>query len=134
MKTLDRVSRKDGLSDEDKAASIDVSVFQRYNALYEKGTCCLVGYADVGHRTAGTMDIYPVKLRNRAVPERPINVYACYAYSIIGGDGDEDSLKATDADYGVNHADTPTIMSGVELNPVDSEDDNYDMGDLDYFD
>ena len=60
----------------------------RMNALYEKGTCCLVGYADAGMRMRNSMNIYPVKLRNRGVPEEPISVYADYKHSLIGGDSE----------------------------------------------
>lgn len=67
------------------ASKIDVSVFQRYNALYEKGTCCLVGYADAATRLRNAMNIYAVKIRNRPVPEEPISLYADYAHSCIGG-------------------------------------------------
>lgn len=67
------------------ASKVDVSVFQRYNALYEKGTCCLVGYADAATRLRNAMNIYAVKIRNRPVPEEPISLYADYAHSCIGG-------------------------------------------------
>lgn len=113
MKTLARASEKE--NDEEKVAKIDVSVFQRYNALYEKGTCCLVGYADAGYRLNNKMDVYPVKLRNRPVPERPINLNAAFAYSIIGGDEDATMNNRTVEDFGVSRDTYGEEMSKVEL-------------------
>ena len=116
MKMLNKASAS---SDEDtKGTKVDVSVFQRYNALYEKGTCCLVGFADAGYRANKRMDIYPVKLRNRAVPENPIQVFADYAHSLIGGFDAPEAKKTTQEDYGVSREDLKQI-------------DEFEMDDLD---
>ena len=83
---LDRLNRtvgEDGISVE-KSNKVDVTVFQKYNALYEKPTCCLVGYSNVQMRAGGRMAVFPVKLRNRGVPEEPIMLSADYAHSLIG--------------------------------------------------
>ena len=71
--------------DKEKSAKIDVTCIQKYNALYEKATCVLVGYADEGMRAINTMHIYPVKLRNRGVPTKPVSVKVLYAHSKILG-------------------------------------------------
>lgn len=83
---LQRAARAE--SGAEKGSMVDVTAFQRFNALYEKGTCCLVGYADAAMRLSNKMDIYPVKLRNRPVPEEPISIYANYQFSRIGGTGE----------------------------------------------
>lgn len=81
----------------------------------------MVGYADQNFRACNKMDIYPVKLRNRAVPEEPIRVYSDYAHSLIGGDDAPDASKATPEDYGVQESDMD------ELEIVEE----FDMGDMD---
>lgn len=74
----------DGDDDGKGKANIDYTVFSKFNALYEKPTCCLVGHADAGMRGRSMMNIYAVKLRNRGVPEEPIAVIADYPHSRIG--------------------------------------------------
>ena len=72
--------------DSERKVKIDVTCIQKYNALYEKATCVLVGYSDEVSRSQGTMKIYPVKLRNRAIPEKPITVSVNFAYSKVRGE------------------------------------------------
>lgn len=72
--------------DSERKVKIDVTCIQKYNALYEKATCVLVGYSDEVSRAQGTMKIYPVKLRNRAIPDKPITVSANFAFSKIRGE------------------------------------------------
>ena len=72
--------------DSDKKVKIDVTCIQKYNALYEKATCVLVGYSDELSRAQGTMKIYPVKLRNRGIPEKPITISVNFAYSKVRGE------------------------------------------------
>ena len=72
-------------NDDSKSSKIDVTCIQKYNALYERATCVLVGFADESARASGIMRIHPVKLRNRAVPEQPIKVSVNYAYSKVRG-------------------------------------------------
>lgn len=83
LQKLGRANRQE--EGKDQAANIDYTVFAKFNALYEKGTCCLVGYADALMRNRGVMNIYPVKIRNRGVPEEPVQVSADYEHSRIGG-------------------------------------------------
>ncbi len=83
---LDRLRRATGESEtSERSKNIDVTVFQKFNALYEKPTCCLVGYADAAMRLGGRITIYPVKLRNRPIPENPITISADFKHSKIGG-------------------------------------------------
>lgn len=72
--------------DSERKVKIDVTCIQKYNALYEKATCVLVGYSDEVSRSQGTMKIYPVKLRNRAIPEKPIVISVNFAYSKVRGE------------------------------------------------
>lgn len=73
-------------TDSERKVKVDVTCVQRYNALYEKATCVLVGYSDEVSRAQGTMKIYPVKLRNRAIPEKPITVSVNFAFSKVRGE------------------------------------------------
>ena len=129
MKTLSRASAAKDTDDDN--TKVDVSVFQRYNALYEKGTCCLVGYAGPELRATNNMKIYPVKLRNRAVPEKPVILYADFAHSIIGGDGDEESKRKDRDDFGEEAKD----LSGVKLkaNVSFDEVDDFSMDDMEEY-
>lgn len=72
--------------DTERKVKIDVTCIQKYNALYEKATCVLVGYSDEVSRAQGTMRIYPVKLRNRAIPDKPITVSVNFAFSKVRGE------------------------------------------------
>ena len=72
--------------DSDKKVKIDVTCIQKYNALYEKATCVLVGYSDELSRSQGTMKIYPVKLRNRGIPDKPITISVNFAFSKVRGE------------------------------------------------
>lgn len=106
----------------EKSARIDYTVFQKFNALYEKGTCCLVGYADAGMRGRHVMNIYPVKLRNRAVPEQPIEIHADYEHSRIGG---QDVVKTS--------VETAPKAAQALANAYDEEDftdGEYDVSDM----
>ena len=72
--------------DSDKKVKIDVTCIQKYNALYEKATCVLVGYSDEISRSQGTMKVYPVKLRNRGIPKKPITISVNFAFSKVRGE------------------------------------------------
>lgn len=69
----------------DKEVSIDVTCIQKFNALYEKSTTVLVGYSSPSIRANGAIRIMPVKLRNSALPTRPIELHAEFEYSRITG-------------------------------------------------
>ena len=88
-------------NDDSKSVQIDVTCVQKYNALYEKSTCVLVGFADEAARSSGLMRIHPVKLRNTKVPEQPVRVKVNYEYSKVLGAFE--STKYTDQqDYEQN--------------------------------
>jgi hypothetical protein len=76
----------DNTDQSESMGNVDVTVFQRFNALYEKSTYCLVGYADAAMRIGADarMNIYAVKLRNRPVPTKPMKIPSSYRYSRIG--------------------------------------------------
>ena len=76
----------DASKNEDKKVTIDVTCIQRFNAIYEKSTCVLVGFCDEQMRSNNRMNIYPVKLRNRPIPINPIQVPIKFEHSLIGGD------------------------------------------------
>lgn len=70
----------------DNSVKIDVTCVQKYNALYEKATCVLVAFSDAATRARNIMRIYPVKLRNRPLPTRPVEVQVNFKYSKVIGD------------------------------------------------
>lgn len=70
----------------DNSVKIDVTCVQKYNALYEKATCVLVAFSDAATRARNIMRIYPVKLRNRPIPTRPVEVQVNFKYSKVIGD------------------------------------------------
>ena len=70
----------------DNSVKVDVTCVQKYNALYEKATCVLIAYADPATRARNMMRIYPVKLRNRPLPTRPVEVQVNFRYSKVVGD------------------------------------------------
>lgn len=125
---LEKLNRSEGSNDgRAKANNIDVSVFQRFNALYEKGTVCLVGYANAALRSAQRMSIYPVKLRNRGVPEDPIAIHADFAHSYLGGKAAPEELSAEKANAAIDYVQAEYAGNYEEVTDVD--DNVYDMGD-----
>ena len=115
---LDRLRKAEGQTEaREKSKGIDVTVFQKFNALYEKPTCCLVGYADAAMRLAHRMTVYPVKLRNRPIPEVPVSLTADFAHSKIGGVFE--SLDGTPS-----KASTPEVRTAVKV--VESNSPDFD--------
>ena len=108
----------------EKSKGIDVTVFQKFNALYEKPTCCLVGFADAAMRSAGHMTVYPVKLRNRPVPERPVMLTADYMHSRIGGAFESiDGTPSKATTLAVRTAPEARAKSNSDFDPFDSDED-----------
>lgn len=121
-------------SDTTKGVRVDVTCIQRYNALYEKATCVLLGYADETSRASGIMRIYPVKLRNKAVPEQPIQISVNYAYSKVRGnfiastyqnqqqfDNEVRGLFSNTADFESNDMeDVKLPVDGVDPSAIDA--------------
>ena len=119
-------------SDTTKTVRVDVTCIQRYNALYEKATCVLLGYADEASRASGIMRIYPVKLRNKAVPEQPIQVSVNYGYSKVRGnftasvyqsqqqfDEEIENIYSNKADFETNDMeDTKLPVDGIDPNDM----------------
>lgn len=100
----------------DKEVSIDVTCIQKFNALYEKSTTVLVGYSSPSIRVNNAIKIMPIKLRNNALPTRPVSLRAEFEYSKISG-GLEYNL-ASDDDL-------------IEGSLTDENDFSVDFGDLD---
>lgn len=71
---------------EGEKVEIDVSVIQKFNALYEKSTVCLCLYSDKKMASNRRANITPIKLRNRPLPLEPIKMSTNYAYSRFGGE------------------------------------------------
>ena len=86
-KKMSTAEEDDGEGKGRSKLSIDVTCIQKFNALYEKATVVLGLIATKSMRASGLCFIFPIKLRNRSLPEEPIEVRADYAYSSIG-DGD----------------------------------------------
>lgn len=105
---LERLTKAEGETQAgEKTNRVDVTVFQKFNALYEKPTCCLVGYADAAMRIANRCTVYPVKLRNRPIPDRPISLPADFKHSKIGG-------MYENIDGMASKATTPAMMTAPE--------------------
>lgn len=83
---LKKLHTTEGEDGNERKTKIDVTCIQKYNALYEKATCVLIGYADEVLRASDTMKVYPVKLRNRPIPLRPIQLNVKFGYSKVKGE------------------------------------------------
>ena len=83
---LKKLHTTEGEDGNDRKVKIDVSCIQKYNALYEKATCVLVGYADEVLRAGDTMKVYPVKLRNRPLPLKPVQLNVKFGFSKVKGE------------------------------------------------
>ena len=83
---LKKLHTTEGEDGNDRKIKIDVTCIQKYNALYEKATCVLVGYADEVLRAGDTMKIYPVKLRNRPLPLKPVQLNVKFGFSKVKGE------------------------------------------------
>ena len=83
---LKKLHTTEGEDGNERKTKIDVSCIQKYNALYEKATCVLVGYADEVLRAGDTMKVYPVKLRNRPIPLKPVQLNVKFGFSKVKGE------------------------------------------------
>lgn len=131
---LQRLNKAEGQTEaREKSKGIDVTVFQKFNALYEKPTYCLVGYADAAMRLAGKMTVYPVKLRNRPVPEVPVVLTADFKHSKIGGMFESIDGTPSKADTAPMRTAPDAIKSSTpEFDPFGNDDveDLFPMDDL----
>ena len=91
--------------------TLDVTCIQKFNALYEKAVVVLGLIASKAMRTSGLCMVFPIKLRNRALPENPIELKADYAYSSIG---DGKILQPT-------RDNMKTELENIDKNFIDSE-------------
>lgn len=83
---MKKLSTPDKGNPQEATVKVDVTCVQKYNALYEKATCVLIAFSDAATRARNIMRIYPVKLRNRPIPQRPIEVRVNFKYSKVIGD------------------------------------------------
>ena len=83
---LKKLHTTEGEDGNDRKVKIDVTCIQKFNALYEKATCVLVAYADEVLRAGDTMKVYPVKLRNRPLPLKPVQLNVKFGFSKVKGE------------------------------------------------
>jgi hypothetical protein len=112
--------------------NVDVTVFQRFNALYEKSTYCLVGYSDYSMRIGADarMNVYAVKLRNRPLPLKPLKIQSSYRFSRIGlaeprpVPSTQDAIDLINAEQKLQDSglDMDFVMSHTDLDELDFED------------
>lgn len=69
----------------EKEICIDSTVLQKYSALYERATMVLVLYSSALMRANNQLKLMPVKLRNKPLPNRPINLSVQWEYSHVCG-------------------------------------------------
>lgn len=93
---LKKLHTTEGEDGNERKTKIDVTCIQKYNALYEKATCVLIGYADEVLRAGDTMKVYPVKLRNRPLPLKPIQLNVKFGYSKVKGEFPLDRCETTE--------------------------------------
>ena len=115
---MKKLSTPDKGNAKESSVKIDVTCVQKYNALYEKATCVLVSFSDAATRARNIMRIYPVKLRNRPLPTRPIEVHVKFKFSKVIGD-------FPDKNY--TKEDLVEILDGVIENKEESSVDNSDI-------
>jgi hypothetical protein len=114
--------------DSERKVKIDVTCIQKYNALYEKATCVLVAFSDAATRARNMMRIYPVKLRNRPIPSRPVEVQVNFKYSKVLGDFPDKSYTQEEVVEVVDNSLYPTLNGSevdkeLENELLDFEDD-----------
>ena len=115
---MKKLSTPDKGNAKESSVKIDVTCVQKYNALYEKATCVLVSFSDAATRARNIMRIYPVKLRNRPLPTRPVEVHVKFKFSKVIGD-------FPDKNY--TKEDLVEILDGVIENKEESSVDNSDI-------
>lgn len=93
----------------DQEVNIDVTCIQKFNALYEKATTVLVGFSSPKMRVNNEVRVMPVKLRNRALPTRPVSLGVAFEYSKLGGDYKENVNSMEDLE---NSFETATATEG----------------------
>jgi len=116
LSQVNRVGMKKlhSVADSSKASEtkIDVTCIQKYNALYEKPTCILIGYADEATRSMGALRVHVAKLRNMPSPTHPLTLTVSYAYSRVLGDSGTNTNYSSQKDYNKNAVRTLRGPSG----------------------
>jgi hypothetical protein len=103
------------------SVKIDVTCVQKYNALYEKATCVLVAFSDAATRARNMMRIYPVKLRNRPLPTRPVEVQVNFRYSKVLGDFPDKPYTQEEITEVVDNTLYPTLNGSEVDEELESE-------------
>lgn len=96
----------------DQEVNLDVTCIQKFNALYEKPTTVLIEFSSPKMRVNKEMRIMPVKLRNRALPIRPVSMTVDFEYSRTGSQYKE---KIHDIEEVVNMTEEDFQDDGTEL-------------------
>lgn len=85
--------------------SVDVTCIQKFNALYEKASTVMVEYSSPAMRVHKMMKVLPVKLRNKPLPIKPVNLTVEFKYSKVSGGyadptfSDDEITGASDGDF-----------------------------------
>ena len=74
-------------NDKDKEVNIDGTVLKSFSSLYERATMVLVLYSSAVMRANNQLELMPVKLRNKPLPRKPINLATKWEYSYVGNYG-----------------------------------------------
>ena len=114
---MKKLSAPDKGNSQEATVKVDVTCVQKYNALYEKATCVLIAFSDAATRARNIMRIYPVKLRNRPIPQRPIEVRVNFKYSKVLGDFPDKGYTQE----GVVQVVDDALMSRLEGTGVDED-------------
>lgn len=118
---MKKLSTPDKGNSKESSVKVDVTCVQKYNALYEKATCVLVAFSDAATRARNMMRIYPVKLRNRPIPSRPIEVQVNFRYSKVLGDFPDKAFSQEEVMTVVDETLYPSL-NGTQADPeLDSE-------------
>ena len=111
---MKKLSTPDKGNSKEASVKVDVTCVQKYNALYEKATCVLIAFSDSATRARNMMRLYPVKLRNRPIPSRPIEVQVNFRYSKVLGDFPDKGFTNEEVVDAVDNELYPTVNgSGV---------------------
>lgn len=118
---MKKLSTPDKGNSKEASVKVDVTCVQKYNALYEKATCVLVAFSDAATRARNMMRIYPVKLRNRPIPSRPIEVRVNFRYSKVLGDFPDKPFTQEDITAAVDNTLYPTLNNSEVDKELESE-------------
>lgn len=119
---MKKLSTPDKGNIKDNSVKIDVTCVQKYNALYEKATCVLIAFSDAATRARNMMRIYPVKLRNRPLPTRPVELQVNFKYSKVIGDFPDKNLTQEQVVQVIDSNLIPTLNGSKEDSDIDMSD------------